>query len=168
MVKRVSKRRSKKLNLDIDITSLMDILVILVVFLLKNFEASGITLSIPKDIKVPDSISATPPKQAVKVHMNKELKLWVDDVYVADLTIKGRPNFDREGRRIIPLYNELVQKKESLNVLKKSAKGVNEFSGIINLMMDKSLPYEYIRRIMYTSTEAGFKEFKFIVLSKEG
>ena len=168
MVKRVSKRRSKKLNLDIDITSLMDIIVILVIFLLKNFESSEITLSIPKDISVPDSLSSTPPKQAVKIHMNKELKLWVDDVYVADLAIKGRPNFDRDGRRIIPLYNELMQKKDALAVLKKSAKGVNEFSGIINLMMDKTLSYEYIRRIMYTATEVGFKEFKFIVLSKEG
>ncbi len=168
MVRRVSKKRSKKLNLDIDITSLMDIITILAVFLLKNFDAAGIELSIPKDITVPDSQSSTTPRKAVKIHMNKELKLWVDDAYVADLSIKGRPNFDRDGRRIIPLYNELVQKKESLSVLQKSAKGVSEFSGIINLMMDKSLPYEYIRRIMYTSTEAGFKEFKFIVISKEG
>ena len=54
---RNQKRKNKREVLDVDITSLLDILVILLVFLLKSYNSSGVTLTIPEGIVLPDSKS---------------------------------------------------------------------------------------------------------------
>ena len=99
--------------------------------------------------------------------MSTEKKIWVDDKLVVNLNETAFDLFDKGGDRIIALYNELISKKDAIVLLAKQTEQANKFSGMINLIMDKSLSYQYIRKIMYTATEAGFKEFKFVVISNE-
>ena len=64
-------RRAKKEPIDLDITSLLDILVIMLVFLLKSYNATGIILNVPDDIKLPTSASSDINTQGVVVQVSE-------------------------------------------------------------------------------------------------
>ena len=107
------KRRGKKDLFEIDITSLLDILVILLVFLLKSYNSSGVTLNVPKGIELPKSASVSLNNAGVMIQVSEE-KIWVDSETVLDVNSLPSKVYDHRGRRIIPLFNELVKKKEEI------------------------------------------------------
>jgi len=160
------KRRDKKGPFEIDITSLLDILVILLVFLLRSYNSSGITINVPKGITLPTSQSQSINKAGVIIQISKD-KIYVDDETVLDTANLPKVVYDQRRRRIVPLFNKLVQKKERIKMLSKQTDKAKKFSGKANLIIDKSLKYSYIKKIMYTCAAAGFKEFKFVVMGED-
>lgn len=161
------KRRSGQEVADLDITSLLDVLTILLVFLLMNYN-SGMVINIPDGIVIPKSASQDPNSAGVIIQMSAD-KLWVDDKEIMNL--KDKQNnlkfYDEGGRRIVPLFNELVRKREDIEALKKSIKREDEkFSGIANLVVDKKIKYTDVKRLLFTCAEAGFLKYKFVVLTK--
>jgi biopolymer transport protein ExbD len=163
---RKNKRREKKGPIDIDITSLLDILVILLVFLLRSYNSSGVTLTIPQGIELPDSDSITLNNPGVMIQVSKD-KIWVDSETILDIESSPKRVYDEGGRRIVPLFNELVKKKEQITNMAKQVPQAKKFSGIANLIIDKSLKYSYVKKIMYTCAAAGFKEYKFVVMGEQ-
>ncbi|MCT4643255.1 MAG: biopolymer transporter ExbD [Bacteriovoracaceae bacterium] len=163
---RFKKRRNKKGFLEIDITSLLDILVILLIFLIKSYNSSGVTLNVPKGIELPNSQSDSINTPGVLIQVSKDT-IWVDSKTVLDTQTLPKVIYDQGGRRIVPLYNELVKKKEEIKLLQKQTKEAKKFSGIANLVVDKSLKYSYVKKVMFTAAAAGFKEYKFVVLGVE-
>ena len=165
----IRARRGRKKNgiFDIDITSLLDILTILLVFLLQSYNSSGVIINVPKGIELPKSASESVNNFGVNVQVSKS-QIWVDDAEVVNTENPEKAQlFDEGGRRIVPLYNELVRIKETIKQSEKLSPQAKKFSGIANLVIDKSLKYSYLKRVMYTCASAGFKEFKFVVLTQE-
>lgn len=163
---RNKKKREKSETIDVDITSLLDILVILLVFLLKSYNSSGVTLTIPAGIELPKSESQSLNNAGVMIQVSKD-KIYVDSEIVLDTESAPKKIYDHGKRRIIPLYNELVKKKEQIKTISKQVPQAKPFSGIANLIIDKSLKYSYVKKVMYTCADAGFKEYKFVVLGEE-
>tara|TARA_B100000925_G_scaffold289841_1_gene273664 strand:- start:4340 stop:4852 length:513 start_codon:yes stop_codon:yes gene_type:complete len=160
-------RRKKPEALDVDITSLLDILVILLVFLLKSYNSSGVIFNVPKGIKLPFSVTKQLNTPGVIVQVS-ESKIWVDDQVILDVTKPGnRIIYDQGGSRIISLYNELRKKRALYKQVEKTAKGAKRFSGIVNLVVDKGLKYSYVKKILATCADAGFQKYKFVVSSTE-
>ena len=164
---RFSRGKRKETVFDIDITSLLDILTILLVFLLQSYNSSGVVINVPKEIELPRSASETLNNFGVNIQVSKT-QIWVDDTEVVNTDIPDDQLFDEDGRRIVPLYNELVKIKETIKQSEKLSPQAKKFSGIANLVVDKSLKYNYLKRVMYTCAAAGFKEFKFVVLTSSG
>jgi biopolymer transport protein ExbD len=153
--------------MELDITSLLDILVIMLVFLLKSYNSSGIVFNVPKGITLPDSRSMTLNTTGVIIQVSPT-HVYVDDKEVLSTEKRERTRtFDHGGRRIIPLYNELIRKKQMIKRIEKSAPNAKKFSGVANLIIDKTLKYSFIKKIMYTCADAGFKKYKFVVLGEE-
>ncbi len=165
---RNKKKREKKEPVDVDITSLLDILVILLVFLLRSYNSSGVTFTVPKGIELPKSASISMNRPGVIVQVSKD-KIWVDDKVILDISDKKSMNgiFDEGNRRIVPLYSELVKKKEEIKAMAQQVPQAKPFSGVTNLIIDKSIKFNYIKKVLYTAAAAGFKEYKFIVLGEE-
>ena len=164
----IKNRRGKKSGgaIDVDITSLLDILTILLVFLLQSYNSSGVVINVPKEIEIPKSSSETLNTFGVNVQVSKS-QIWVDDKEVVNTeSIDQGQRFDEGGRRIIPLFNQLVKIKETIKQSEKLSPDAKKFSGVANLVIDKSLKYNYLKRVMYTCAAAGFKEFKFVVLAE--
>lgn len=158
-------RRNKKALIDLDITSLLDILVIMLVFLLKSYNSTGIVLNVPKDISLPLSNSQDVNTSGVVVQVSPSM-IWVDDQVILDKeNSKGRV-YDYGGRRIIPLYNELMNKKNEVQRVAKSTPAAVKFSGVVNLIVDKSIKYSEVKKVLFTAAEAGYKSYKFIVLGE--
>jgi biopolymer transport protein ExbD len=161
-------RRGKKKAgaFDIDITSLLDILTILLIFLLQSYNSSGVIIHVPKDIELPRSASESLNNFGVNIQVSKA-QIWVEDKEVVDAaTTPSNQLYDEGNRRIVPLFNELVRLKETIKQSEKLSPEATKFSGIANLVVDKSLKYDYLKKVMYTCASAGFKEFKFVVLTQ--
>ncbi len=166
--KSIKSRRGRKGAgaFDIDITSLLDILTILMVFLLQSYNSSGVVINVPKEIEIPRSSSETINSFGVNIQVSKS-QIWIDDKEIMNATTTDDTQlFDEGGRRIIPLFNELVKIKETIKQSEKLSPKAKPFSGVANLVVDKSIKYDYLRRVMYTCAAAGYKEFKFVVLAQ--
>lgn len=159
-------RRKKIEMLDLDITSLLDILVILLVFLLKSYNASGVIFNIPEDIKLPKSVSKNLNTSGVVVQVSPNM-IWVDDKSVLNIENPPPRIYDHGGRRIIPLYNELANKRRVIKQVEKTSPDAKKFSGVVNLIVDKTIKYSYLKKLMYTAAEAGYQKFKFVVMGSE-
>lgn len=159
-------KRKKTQVLDLDITSLLDILVILLVFLLKSYNSSGVVFNVPKGISLPRSTSQNINNAGVIVQVSTTA-IYVDDKVVLDIqSTQGKKIFNK-GNVIIPLFEELNKKKKTFKQVAKSSENANDFSGIVNLIVDKSIKYNFLKKLLNTCASAGFQKYKFVVLGED-
>lgn len=159
MARRKSKLNRKKEDMDVDITSLLDILVILLVFLLKSYNASDLVLEPAAKIELPSSKSQALGRHSILVQVNSDKDIWIDNEKIGRL--------QAGGDTIDVLFEQLKKlkddEKEQLRTIATAGERKKKETKQINLVLDQSLPYKVVRRVMHTSAMAGYPEFKFIV-----
>lgn len=182
-----TRRRKKKLNqgFELQLTSLIDVLVIILVFLLKSYQTSLNTLTTVQGMQMPISASPDEPRDSLQVIITPE-GITFEGKRVSDFIQDGsaagasegtyklnESDLDEGGRRILSLFNTLVAAREKSELLKakspvRDAKGQPlPFDGVLAVTADKRIHYDTLRKIMYTAGAAGFKVFRFIALKKE-
>lgn len=160
---RSQSRKKQRTMLKLNLAAMLDIMIILLFFLIKNYSATGNVVRIPKDVNLPLSESENNNTTGVHVQVSPT-NIWVDDTTVLDVNTATNKSYDQDGRRILPLYDELVKKRETIMQIQKSAEGNStQFSGNVNLVIDKSIKYNYIKKILHTCAEAGFIKYKLVV-----
>lgn len=148
MRKTFGSRRQKAEPMELDITSLLDILVILLVFLLKSYNATNLKLDLVKSLVIPDSKARKLGNHAIIVQVDKNNEIWID-----------RKNIGKAVgvEKVEPLYDFLKNTRDVAST-EDSKKPKS-----INLVLHKTLPYATMQKIMHTSALAGYTDFKFIV-----
>ena len=166
------KKKGKK-NLELDITSLLDILTIILIFLLKNYNATDLNLKLADHITLPTSSSSDLGRHAIIIQINEQRDLWVNEDKIINLSDK----VDEEKEVIDVLLEHLkkeFQKRVSEVAVIEKSRGIAGFDQnllrakkrqmkMVNIVMDQELPYGILKKIMHTSALAGFPEFKLIV-----
>ena len=158
----LKKRKLKKKNLEIDITSLLDILVILLVFLLRAYNPDESVLQIVENLTVPFSDSRKIREDSITVQLDKDRQIWVEDKKIGVVRDDRNPRIDK-------LYTLLVSERKKRE---KDGEGRELASGgeaekkmkRINIVLDEELPYLFLKKIMRTADSAGFDKFKFVVV----
>ncbi len=154
-LKRMSRNRVKltKMNL----TSLMDVFTILVFFLLVN-SGSVELLEAPKDVKLPESVVETKPRETVVISIGQEDVLVQGQVVarVNDI-LQGQPD------TMAPLTARLAELKES--IVGPNTLAVAETQEI-TILADKSVPFIVVRKIMSTCTDEGYENVSLAVIQK--
>ena len=167
---RMRGKRAKKEALDLDITSLLDILVIMLVFLLNSYSTAGFVVDLPRGVNLPMSEeSEMISTSGINIQVSPTT-IWVDDeevLNVQELMQYPERNLDLNERRIVPLYDKLQAKKLQIKEITKSSPSASDFSGMANLVIDESIRYSLVKKIMFTIAEAGFQQYKFIVMGEE-
>ena len=151
-MKRRFKRRKAPEALDIDITSLLDILVIMLVFLLMNYNASDLKLDVVKQLEMADSESTRITHYAPVIQVNGEETIFLDMKEISRMPAG-------EGPALLALEQALKAKHDELPEKERKA----EEGALINLVFDRETDYTKIEKIMSTSAKVGFTQFKFIV-----
>jgi biopolymer transport protein ExbD len=147
--------RSKRAEMvDLDITSLLDILVILLVFLLLNYNAAELQLDLVKDLDPSESESRNFGKIAPTVQINKNQEVFLDNVLLG-----------RVDQNALDILNaklaELPVREPATNTA--SAPKKDDKKGLINLVFDKDTPYDLVDSVMMVTARVGYNRFKFIV-----
>ena len=174
----MKKARRSQGGDELNITSMMDMMTIILVFLLKSYSTSDVSVAPSDNLQLPTSTAQKQPELAVNLVVAKN-QLVVDGVPVMALTqvpdderpgqnMIAVPEDELRGNVISKLYDRLLEKAEAAKALgSKSAKGEFEFKGRILLQVDRDMPFSVLRTVMYTAGQAQFGEFKFVVYKME-
>ena len=149
--------RSRKPFTGLNLTSLMDVFTILVFFLLANSSTSEV-LSTPKQIKLPDSVVETKPRETVVIMVSPET------VLVQGEAVINTPDILEEQGENIPA---IAQK---LDLLERNVIGISTQTAVaskeVTILADKTIPYRVLKKIMTTCTGSGYERISLAVIQK--
>ncbi len=177
----LKKARRTKPDAGLNITSMMDMMTIILVFLLKSYSTQDISVAPSEDLQLPVSTTQAPPEVAVNLVVTKS-RIVVDGVHVLTLTKEedksnpgqerlAVPKDEKRGQAILPLLEVLEVKADSAKNDGERLAGTGSeefaFKGRLLIQCDKKLPFSVLREVMYTAGQAQFSEFKFVVYKQE-
>ena len=141
----------------LNLIPLIDILSVMVAFLLV-YSTEVEVIQNSKGIEIPQSIAQTAPKQSVVVMITKE-QLFVQGELIATVQqIRSSP-----GALVEPLRAAL--KRPMLVGRDMTEKDLAQRE--ITIMADKALPYDVLKRVMATCTDADYGKISLAVIQKE-
>ncbi len=142
---------------ELNLIPLIDILSVLVAFLLV-YSTEVEVIQNSKGIEIPQSIAEVTPKESVVVMITK------DDLFVQGERIATVPQVRAAKEAIIgPLRDAL---KRPLLVGKEMTER-DLAQREITIMADKALPYDVLKKVMATCTDADYGRISLAVLQKE-
>jgi biopolymer transport protein ExbD len=152
--KKVSGGGQRNINASLSLTSMIDFLVVTVVFLLITFSASG-EIPSAKNVKLPEAENTLDMIDAPMVSIAGSLIL-----------VDGNPAGNTRAiedtkrlQRIDELFNVLKAKKE---VWKQLHPG-KEFPAVVVLQIDQDVPAIVVKSVFQTAAFAGYPNVSFMV-----
>ncbi len=158
-----SRVQHKKKNDSLNITSMMDMMTIVLVFLLKSFDAEGNLLTQADNLRLPNSVSRK---------MVKEIALTVivdnDHVLVDGTTVANTPDVAAQDSLLVAPMLDLMKEKREAEKKALLAKGTDqaEESGKVIVQLDKNIPYDIMYKVMATCGFSGYGNVGFAVIQK--
>lgn len=155
-LKRMARAKRNRMGA-LNLTSLMDVFTILVLYLLVN-QSSVEVVEPPKDIKLPDSVVEAKPRQTVVMMVSEQ-----------QILIQGEPvaSYDdvlnSSGGVVGPIRATLIKLRGNIIGLntKAIAKG-NE----ITIMAHRTVPFKVLKTLMSSCTSAGYSNISLAVIQK--
>jgi len=135
----------------------IDILTVMVAFLLV-YSTEVEVIQNTKGVEVPQSIAQTSPRQSVVVMITKT------DLFVQGERITSVAEIRANPAPIIPALHDAL-KRPMLIGRELSARDLA--SREITIMGDKTLPYDVLKKVMATCTDADYGRISLAVLQKE-
>ena len=123
---------------DLNITPMMDMMTIILVFLLKSFSSSTSTITFDQNLQVPKSMTQLKPKLAVTVTVTKKV-----------LLVEVLEKHARREKRVAELTGQ-------------------KFEGQLMLVADQTTPYRLLTEIIYSCGQAGYANYRLLVLKAKG
>ena len=153
--KRAARNARHGNALDMNLVSLIDVFTILIFFLLSN---SGVETLPAASVHLPESTAKKDPKETLVVVVNAN-EITVDGRKVADVAPLATATDD-----LIPgLKAELdLVSARPVALAENTAKAHS-----VTIMGDKDIPYQLLRKVMYTAAVADFTDVSFAVNRKE-
>jgi biopolymer transport protein ExbD len=165
------KRRGTKREAEgsgaVNINSLMDIMVIILVFLLKQYGDEPITV-IGEDLKAPASSTELNAEDMTTITISQRA-IMVNNTKAVDVKEGTVDKSQKKGGEaslyIQPLFDEL---SEAIKRKKREMKLLGQpYDPIATVIADQSTPYRLVTEVMYTAGQAELSKFKFAVIRSD-
>jgi biopolymer transport protein ExbD len=170
------RRNFKEPDIDfLNITAMLDMMTIILVFLLKNMTASNAAPPQNDDFKLPKSVMIGQPKEdGIAILVSKTQILVGDDpnpvVSLPSREALAQSGVDARFKRggpndlyIVPLGNALQSIRQTDKQVRK-AKGLDDKSEAI-VICDATTPYRLFLEVLFTLGQSEFGKFHLMVLS---
>ena len=154
----------KSVFADLNVTPMVDMFVILVLFLIANFSATGEILAMQKDIQLPEASNTEELTLAPVVMVSK------DEVLVSGTLIGRIEDLTRDDYLNIPTLEEkLRDMRKQYEDLHNAANDSGAFKGEVNIQADKAVQFRIVKRVMFSCAAAGYGNISFAtMLNAEG
>ena len=146
-----------KADAELNLIPMIDILSVMVSFLLV-YSTEVEVVQNTKGIEIPESISMQKPKETVVVMLTKD-QLFVQGEAVATVAQV------RDSSELIIAPLRAALKRPTLVGQAMTEKEIAERE--ITLMADKTIPYEVLKKVMSTCTDADYGKISFALVQKE-
>jgi len=151
----LKQHTKKSLSQSLNLTSMVDFLSVIVIFLLMNFSASGDAMFTQPDIRLP---SATVGEEIERVP--------VVTVSVNGITFEGSPVADSQtvlssegDSGLERLQQELYSEKDAFQAVRSG----EAFDGKIIIASDEHVPYKLVRRVFNAAAKVGYVRVNYVV-----
>lgn len=173
--KLLSKNKGKRdVSAVLQLTAMVDMFTVLVIFLLQNYNATGAVIYIPKEVTLPKAVSVKDLQPAHVVTIsNQQVFVEKDVVETYDNIVQAQDWMLKNlyQRIQVDLQKSKIEEEEDFkNTLQKA---VNEDQpqeikwNKVTIQADKSVNFLTVKKVMYTLTEAGAGEINFAVLKEK-
>jgi biopolymer transport protein ExbD len=160
----------------LNITAMLDIMTIILVFLLKSLGESSNAIPQSDDLRLPASVARSDPHQeGVTVTLSKS-QILVGDQKI--LALPGRESQVQTGvgaqhKRggpndlyIVPLGNVLQQARRT-DVALRRAKGLDSSSSEAIIIADRGTPYRLFIEVLFTLGQSEFGKYHLMVIQSK-
>jgi biopolymer transport protein ExbD len=134
------------------LTSLVDVMAIILVFLIKTFSTEGNIVTASTDLELPVSTSIKPPNPQWSIEIARNM-IMSEGTVIAYTTV-----YAKQDSLLLPeLYKLLTEKRMQRY----------DSSSKVLLQCDREVPYSIVKKVMYTCSKANFADFSILVIQEE-
>jgi biopolymer transport protein ExbD len=160
----------------LNITAMLDIMTIILVFLLKSLGESSAAIPQSDDLRLPASFITTQPHQEGIIVTISKSQILVGENKI--LALPGREStaqtgvgaaFKRGGPNdlyIVPLGNAL-QSARKTDIAIRRAKGLDPSSSEAIIIADRSTPYRLLIEVLFTLGQSEFGKYHLMVIQSK-
>ena len=159
---RRKRRGSSDGTVKLNLTSMIDMFTLMVVFLLKNYSAQGQLVTPAEGLLLPTSSIEKSAQEALSVKLSQDNIMVENEIVVGGESYRAIEN--QKDFMIEPLYKVLSERAKSARESAERYK--TEFSGKISIQGDIAIPYNILTRVMYTCGQAGYPTMNLVVYRK--
>jgi len=158
--------KQKKHNAAMNITSLMDVLTIMLLFLLKNYSADGSILTNADNLVLPNSESKKKPTEVnLQIAVTQDMILLDNQAVVPTDDARNIPQ--EEADPIITKLEErlkvcLAQEEEMVRL-----GALNAVQGKVIVQVDKNIDFDVLFKLMNTCGKSGYNNMNFAVMERD-
>ncbi len=146
---------------DLLITPLVDMFVIIVLFLIANFSATGELIQQSKEVQLPEAAHVQ------EIQADPVIMVTMNEVFCDGQSIGRVEDFTRDEYMNIPALEEKMRDmKKRFEDLHSMVQGAEEFKGNVNIQAHKEVQFKILKRVMFSSASAGYGNINFAVLSR--
>ena len=165
----------------LNLTPMVDMMTIIVIYLLQNFSAEGNIITISEAIQVPKIVTPGKIKRntQVGIAMSPDLKSFA-------LQVEGKPvdpmkdggenkspatnprpaNGDADN--LVDLVDTLKLEVEKFKKAQEELRSGLQFDGEINIQADMDVPFSVLRQVMISCHQAGYGNINFAAIQDGG
>lgn len=155
---------------ELNIVAMMDMMTIILVFLLKSYQASAINVNMGEDLSIPESTTQLHPQENITVTVTMR-EVTVNDRKVVEVSGGAIPAAAKEGGTadgfyVGAIYDALKKEVDKQKYIAQYNQAA-PFTGRVNVVADKKVPYRTLMEVLYTAGQAELGEYKFMVLKSD-
>jgi len=167
--RRAARARALEIR-ELNITAMMDMMTIILVFLLKSYTASSLSVQQTRDLVIPASTSEAKPQDNVNITVSLA-EVTVNDKRVTPVVngtipASARAGGDARSPLVQPLLAALQKEVEKQKYIAKYNPAA-PFAGRVNVIADKRIPYQTLIAVLYTAGQAELRQYKLLALHGE-
>lgn len=166
IVKRMLKSAQTSKPVTLQLTAMVDMFTILVVFLLKSMSVTAIKTP-PDELRLPTSYAGEEPQEALLIQVAPTY-ITVNDKKLISME-KGqllKKDIAPNDLYLIPLLEkELLAEAEKSKKIEETTNSLIKFKGTVFIQADKELDYGTLKRVLYTSSVAGYGDLRLATIS---
>ena len=158
--KRFLRRNKQPEDMALQITSMADIMTIILVFLLKSFSTGASNINPTAGLVLPEAQAASPLEEMLKLEISANAVL-IDDKPTTVLRSFSFISGDLESNGTPRSLNAALVAERQKNALRDPA----SVSAVhMMVMADQKTPYSTLKSVMTAAANNGFGDFKLVVV----
>jgi biopolymer transport protein ExbD len=156
---RVTGHGRKSVDHQIPLIPFIDFLIVLVIFLLMSFSASGELVAQQPTITMPDAKNTQQIEISPVIAVDERV-ITLDGSRVADTQTQGQ---SAQVDRIEPLIQGLEAEKRKWETIHPS----EPFAGQVIVQADRNIDFRVVKKVMFSAASAGYGNVSFAVNQRE-
>ena len=142
------------------LTSLVDVMTILLIYLLQSFSSEGEIMTVSKELDLPVSSAQKNPELKVTLKVNNSYIMAENDL------VANVDEVMASEELIIPgLYEWLRVRREATEKIGQYS-SITKFKGDITIQGDRKIKFRLLKKIMYTCGQQMYNNFSLAVRKK--